>query len=202
MREKSLYSIWVVLMLFAVVFIAYCERPQPKLEVESVEIMHTNDVANADNTSMNEAENTQTEVTISKEHEAKQIPEKAKGRDIYLLAKIAMAEAENQDIKGKELVIQVVMNRVKSERFPDTIEAVIYQPKQFSPISDGRFDRVEPDQECYQAAQLIMNASEDISGGALYFESRSQSNWHTDYLEYLYQHGDHYFYTDKVVSKE
>lgn len=115
----------------------------------------------------------------------------------YLLAKIAMAEAENQDIEGKALVICVVLNRVWSDSFPDNIHDVIYQPRQFSPVSNGRFDVVEPDEECWKALDMVMVDGWDGSQGALYFESKSDSTWHRDNLKFLFQHGAHLFYTDK-----
>ena len=48
--------------------------------------------------------------------------------DENLLARIAMAEAEGEDVDGKALVILTVLNRVNSNEFPDTIHDVIYQP--------------------------------------------------------------------------
>ena len=115
----------------------------------------------------------------------------------YLLAKIAMAEAENQDTEGKALVILVVLNRVWSDEFPNSIRDVIYQDGQFSPISNGRFDRVEPDADCWAALDMIMLDKWDESCGATYFESKSESTWHSEHLEFLFQHGDHYFYKDR-----
>ena len=75
--------------------------------------------------------------------------------DAYKLAKIAMAEAESEDTEGKALVMLVVLNRVWDDEFPDTIEEVIFQKGQFSPIGNGRYDEVEPDEDCYRALQLI-----------------------------------------------
>lgn len=75
--------------------------------------------------------------------------------DSYLLCKIAMAEAESEGVKGKALVMLVVLNRVWSDEFPDTIEEVIFQKNQFSPVANGRYDAVEPDEECYEALKLI-----------------------------------------------
>lgn len=116
----------------------------------------------------------------------------------YLLAKIAMAEAESEDTEGKALVMLVVLNRVcDDEEFPDTIEEVIYQPGQFSPISNGRFDAVEPDADCWAALDLIMVGKWDESFGATYFESKSDSTWHSENLDFLFQHGNHYFYQDR-----
>lgn len=119
-------------------------------------------------------------------------------KDRYLLAKIAMAEAESEDTEGKALVMLVVLNRVwDDEEFPDTIKEVIYQPGQFSPISNGRFDKVEPDADCWAALDLITVGKWDESYGATYFESKSESTWHSENLDFLFQHGKHYFYKDR-----
>lgn len=119
--------------------------------------------------------------------------------DSYLLAKIAMAEAESEDIEGKALVMMVVLNRMLDDKFPNTIEEVIYQERdgiyQFTPISNGRFDNIEPNEECWQALELIMIDKWDESQGALYFEScPNEDNWHSRNLEYLFKHGCHRFY--------
>lgn len=111
-----------------------------------------------------------------------------------MLMKIAMAEAEGESVEGKALVMLVVLNRVWSDDFPDTIEEVIFQPKQFSPVTEGgRYYTTEPDEECYEALELVMSGW-DESRGALYFESCEKSSWHSENLEYLYQVGNHKFY--------
>lgn len=117
--------------------------------------------------------------------------------DLYLLAKIAMAEAEEEDTEGKALVIQVVLNRIADNGFPDTIEGVIYQPWQFTPVSDGRLDSVEPNEDCWKALDLVMAERWDESCGATYFESESNSTWHRENLEFLFAHGKLYFYIDR-----
>ena len=104
----------------------------------------------------------------------------------YLLAKIAMAEAEGCSTQTKTLVIMCVLNRVESDKFPSTIEEVIFQKNQFSPIDNGRWDRVEPNEDCYEAVKVVMEAKYDYSDGALYFEScASKDNWHSRNLEYI-----------------
>lgn len=109
-------------------------------------------------------------------------------KERYLLAKIAMAEAEGCNTQTKTLVIMCVLNRVWSDEFPDTIEEVIFQENQFSPISDGRWDRVEPNEDCYEAVKMVMEAKYDYSGGATYFESCvNEDNWHSRNLEFLYE---------------
>ena len=106
----------------------------------------------------------------------------------YLLAKIAMAEAEGCNTKTKTLIIMCVLNRVWSDEFPDTIKEVIFQENQFSPIDNGRWDRVKPNEDCYEAVKAVMEAKYDYSGGATYFESCSnEDNWHSRNLEFLYE---------------
>lgn len=111
----------------------------------------------------------------------------------YLLAKIAMAEAEGEDTEGKALVICVVLNRVASEDFPDTVEEVIYQENQFAAVIN-RWD-VEPDEDCFDALAMVMGGW-DESQNALYFESGDdgEESWHSSNLTYLFTHGVHKFY--------
>ena len=132
-----------------------------------------------------------TEVAKEEEYISEEV--KFSEEDKYLLAKIAMAEAEGEDIVGKAHVIRVVLNRVDSNSFPNTIEEVIYQKKQFSPIADGRFNAVEPNEDCWKALQMVLDGW-DETNGALYFESGGKSAWHRNNLEYMFQHGKHYFY--------
>ena len=119
------------------------------------------------------------EFTYSKDWSAK---------ESYLLAKIAMAEAEGCNTQTKTLIIMCVLNRVWSDEFPDTIEEVIFQENQFSPIDNGRWDRVEPNEDCYEAVKIVMEAKYDYSGGATYFENcADEDNWHSRNLEFLYE---------------
>lgn len=88
------------------------------------------------------------------------------------LAKLIEAEAENQPYQGKVAVGSVVMNRIKDDWFPNTIKEVIFQKSnklyQFSPVGNGRFDRVSPSDDSYQAATAALEG-EDPTDGALYF---------------------------------
>lgn len=111
-----------------------------------------------------------------------------------MLMKIAMAEAEGESVEGKALVMLVVLNRVWSDEFPDTIEEVIFQPRQFSVTEPGgRYYTTEPDEGCREALALV-SAGWDGSQGALYFESCENDSWHSRNLEYLFQEGNHRFY--------
>ena len=114
-----------------------------------------------------------------------------------MLARIAMAEAEGEDVEGKALVILVVLNRVWSDKFPDSIEGVITQERQFTAYENGRYERLEPDEECWDALGMVMYDHWDESQGALYFESESDSTWHQENLKKLFKHGKHIFYTER-----
>lgn len=113
-----------------------------------------------------------------------------------LLLKIAMAEAEGEGIEGKAHVIRVILNRIASEQFPNTVHEVIYEPKQFQPASESDWPEVVPDKECQQALDLIVLDGWDNTQGALYFEAtyNGTNTWHTRNLEYLFTYGGHNFY--------
>lgn len=114
-----------------------------------------------------------------------------------ILLKIAMAEAEGESIEGKALVMLVVLNRVWSDGFPDTIEGVVFQTypcRQFSPTEPGgRYWTTEPNEDCYEALALVLSGW-DKSAGAKYFESCKGDSWHSRNLEMVLEYGNHRFY--------
>ncbi len=107
---------------------------------------------------------------LEEERRLSQLAAQAKWRDIsdvsfaegdrYLLANLIYCEAGNQPFEGQVAVGAVVINRVRSPVFPDTVVAVIYQNRQFSPVASGRLElallenRATP--ACYQAADEAM----------------------------------------------
>lgn len=60
-------------------------------------------------------------------------------------------------------------------------------------MEGGRYYTTEPDEDCYEALEMVMHGW-DESYGALYFESCEGSSWHSEHLEFLYQVGNHKFY--------
>lgn len=120
-------------------------------------------------------------------------------QEYQVLLKIVEAEAGSEDTEGRMLVANVVMNRVKNGYFPNTVTEVVYQTQdgtaQFSPVSDGRIDRVNVSQGTIDAVARVLNG-EDISRGALFFRSvRSRSGWFDQNLSRVLEHGNHIFYT-------
>ncbi len=94
--------------------------------------------------------------------------------DLKLLATIIYCEAGGEPYAGQLAVGAVVINRLLSSVYPDTIVGVIYQRKQFSPVGSGRFDLAlangKATQSCYQAAQEAMNGSTNV-GNCVYFRT-------------------------------
>ena len=87
--------------------------------------------------------------------------------DLYLLARLVHGEARGEPYKGKVAVAAVVLNRVKSSSFPNTIAGVIYQRGAFDAVSDGQIN-MQPDNESIRAARDAMNGW-DPSHGCLYY---------------------------------
>ena len=98
--------------------------------------------------------------------------------DLDLLAAIIWCEAGNQPYDGMVAVGQVVMNRVKSSSFPNTVSEVLNQPGQFTPASAGTLQgslAAGVNANCYSAAQDAMNGAAPVPGYPLYFNTHSGS---------------------------
>lgn len=97
--------------------------------------------------------------------------------DLALLAKLVHAEARGESYIGQVAVAAVVLNRVKSASFPNTIAGVIYQPWAFTCVNDGQIN-LTPNQTAYKAAQDALNGW-DPSYGSLYYynASTATSKW-------------------------
>lgn len=122
--------------------------------------------------------------------------------DYYTLLQIVEAEATGGDLKSKILIADVVLNRVKDSRFPDTIYEVVWQRSggspQFSPTADGRIYTVSITDETIEAVDRAL-AGEDYSEGALFFVARSSAaaenvNWFDENLEPMFEYGGHEFF--------
>ena len=87
--------------------------------------------------------------------------------NVNLLARLINGEARGESYTGQVAVGAVVLNRVRSSSFPNTISGVIYQPGAFTAVSDGQINKPVV-QSCVNAARDAMNGW-DPSGGALYY---------------------------------
>ena len=98
---------------------------------------------------------------------------------VKLLARLINGEARGEPYEGQVAVGAVIMNRVKSPKFPNTIAGVIYQKGQFSCVTDGQINAdFEDETTVYKAAQDAMNGS-DPTNGALFFynPAKTKSKW-------------------------
>lgn len=122
--------------------------------------------------------------------------------DLDILMRIVESEAGNQDVEGRLLVANVVLNRVQSEKFPDSVKEVVFQKEkginQFSPVANGTIWNVKISDETDEAVGRALEG-EDISDGALYFVARKHADgekikWFDKNLTYLFEHGGHEFF--------
>lgn len=97
--------------------------------------------------------------------------------DVYLLARCVYGEARGESYKGQVAVAAVVLNRVRSSSFPNTISGVIYQPGAFSVVSDGQIN-LTPNDTALKAARDAMNGW-DPTGGCLYYynPAKTSNKW-------------------------
>ncbi len=121
-------------------------------------------------------------------------------KEYEILCRIVQAEAGDQDVYGRILVANVILNRVNYEKeFPNDIEGVVFEKKQFSPISNGAYYRVVVDDVTREAVDRCLSG-EDYSDGALYFFMRSATAASTaswfDTLTFICKYGCHEFFKD------
>lgn len=119
--------------------------------------------------------------------------------ELELLAQVVEAEAGNQDMTGKRLVVDVVLNRVDSPLFPDTITEVLEQPGQFTTMWNGAVEDAgyHMQQDDYDAVMM------EVTGKRLdydiYFFTAGEYNAS---CKPAYIHGDHYFGYLSDAAKE
>ena len=102
-----------------------------------------------------------------------QIDEEILLGEMELISQLVEAEAGNQSFEGKCLVVDVILNRVASPDFPNTIEEVIFQEGQFSVIENGAFDKAawNMKEDDFRAVEyeMVMHTNKEV----LYFNNSS-----------------------------
>lgn len=125
--------------------------------------------------------------------------------ELAVLQRIVEAEATGEDVFGKILVANVVLNRVNSKQFPNTVSEVVFQKSgssyQFSPTKDGRYWSVKITDSTVEAVSRALSG-EDYSHGALFFfarrlTSQKKASWFDNSLKKVVQYGCHEFYKNK-----
>lgn len=123
--------------------------------------------------------------------------------DYATLLSIVEAESGGEDIEGRIMVANVILNRVASDRFPDSVYDVVWEVvggmAQFSPTEDGRISSVTISETTEEAVKKAIEGT-DLSEGALFFVAKDQASqdnvkWFESDLKPLFEHGVHSFYT-------
>ena len=107
--------------------------------------------------------------------------------EIDLLALVTMAEAEGESEEGKRLVIDTILNRVDSDRFPDTVYDVIYQPNAFTSMWTSRVTR------CHVRDDIRQLVLEELQSRTNYDVIFFRTDYYHSYGTPLFQEGRHYF---------
>lgn len=115
------------------------------------------------------------------------------GTELYLLAKMIHAEARGESHLGRVAVGAVILNRVQSSAFPNTLEGVLYQRNQFTAIHDGQFAALEPDAPAYAAAYEAAGGKDPTYGALFYWNPQKASNAWLNAKTILVTIGNHVF---------
>jgi N-acetylmuramoyl-L-alanine amidase len=123
---------------------------------------------------------------------------KLTNEELDLLERLVQCEAKGEDTVGKILVANVVINRVNSKKFPNTVSGVINAKKQFAPVTSGIINTCTVSNDTKDAVARALSG-EDYSDGALFFISRkncssSSASWFDRNLTKVVEHGGHEFF--------
>ena len=114
--------------------------------------------------------------------------------EIYWLSRIIYAEANGQPFDGMIGVGNVVLNRVASARYPNSVEGVVFDPGQFTPVDNGSIYNT-PSSEAVLAAQMCLEGVNTV-GGCMFFlnPSIADASWFNSARTYYTTIGGHAFY--------
>ena len=112
--------------------------------------------------------------------------------DIQLMARAINGEARGEPYEGQVAVGAVILNRVKSSQFPNTIAGVIYQSGAFTAVADGQINQpIAEDSTVYKAAQDAMNGWDPTGGCIYYFNPATATNkwiWSRPHVKTIGKH--------------
>lgn len=110
-----------------------------------------------------------------------------------MLLKLGMAErGSTKCTECIALIMRSVINRVEAGHF-QTIRGAIFAQDQYLPVADGSYDSAQPNEQCYEALNMVIYGW-DESQGALFYEWCEGESWHSKNLHLLFQHCDVRFY--------
>lgn len=98
--------------------------------------------------------------------------------DLNMLARAVYSEARGEPYKGQVAVAAVILNRLQSPLFPDTVSGVILQPRAFTAVDDGQFWGLSPDETAYRAVNDAINGWDPTYKALYYFNPvTATSGW-------------------------
>lgn len=121
---------------------------------------------------------------------ATQSPGTVSSNDLTLLAKAVYSEARGEPFEGQVAVAAVILNRIRSPLFPNTIAGVIFEPLAFTAVADGQF-YLAPNDEAYRAAQLALDGWDPTGGAIYYFNPATATSawiWSRPYIKTIGRH--------------
>lgn len=113
-------------------------------------------------------------------------------KDVRLLAHLIHAEGRGEPYLGQVAIGAVVVNRVRDERFPNTIAGVIYQPGAFDVVTDGQIN-LPPNETAFRAARDAMNGWDPTNGCIYYYNPAKTTNKWIWSRPVMLRIGDHNF---------
>lgn len=114
-------------------------------------------------------------------------------KDLMLLAKITQVESGNESYEGQLGVANVILNRVKDSRFPDTIHGVIYSGKQFPPAHNGMLEKSVPNASVLRAAKDALNGKNNVEKAIYFFNPNVSKGSFWSSLKVITTIGHHSF---------
>ena len=176
MRKKFLGMILATTVLFGVTYVGSSQELEEVVETEDIETVQY--LTKEDLSLLYTCK-----PTIMKTDVLELIQTEA-----WLLMKLGICEAGDKGVVAQYLAMMVVINRVKSKEFPNSVTEVIYQEGQFAVVTNGALDKAEPNADSHIALAWIEKGI-DLSEGALYFEASSNTvnSWHNRNREFLYE---------------
>ena len=113
--------------------------------------------------------------------------------EFMLLAKLTQVEAGYESYEGQLAVANVILNRVKSSKFPDTIRDVIYSGKQFPPAHNGLLDKAKPNESVLRAVQDALDGKNNIEDAVYFHNPKVDGGSYWKKLQVVATIGNHRF---------
>ena len=201
MSTKNIFGVLSISLLIGLLSISYKEKPREEKFVSQNLVITTYDEVDTEKlvtqplvfTSLTNPSEVLYEKKIeeSKNEQTEEQPlvvtSKFSDEDIDLLALVTMAEAEGEPEEGRRLVVDTILNRIDSDKFPNTVSDVVYQKSQFSSMWNGRVDR------CYVKEDIRQLVIEEIESRKNYDVMFFTADRYSDYGTPMFRVGDHCF---------